>query len=99
MPGVLIIEAMAQTAGVLAFSTLIAEKVLKPESSNFVYFTSIENAKFKKPIIPGDILRIQVSVAQRRGNKFWKFSATAYVEEEITDVAEFTAMIPDEAAK
>jgi 3-hydroxyacyl-[acyl-carrier-protein] dehydratase len=70
MPGVLIIESMAQGAGVLAFSTLFSENVCKPGESAVVYFTSIENAKFRKTVIPGDILRIEISVIQRRGNKF-----------------------------
>jgi 3-hydroxyacyl-[acyl-carrier-protein] dehydratase len=95
MPGVLIIEAMAQAAGVLAFATLISEGVLKPGGSDFVYFTSIESAKFKKPVVPGDILRIFVSIEQRRGNKFWRFDAKAYVEDNIHDEANFRAMIPE----
>lgn len=95
MPGVLIIEAMAQAAGILAFSTLVDEKICEAGSSEFVYFTSIENAKFKKPVIPGDTLKIDVTIDQRRGNKFWKFNAAAYVRDEISDTAEFRAMIPD----
>jgi 3-hydroxyacyl-[acyl-carrier-protein] dehydratase len=95
MPGILIVEAMAQAAGVLAFSTLIEEAVCQPESSDYVYFTSIENAKFKKPVIPGDILRLTISIKQRRGNKFWKFNAQAFVGENLTDEADFGAMIAE----
>jgi 3-hydroxyacyl-[acyl-carrier-protein] dehydratase len=95
MPGVLIIEAMAQAAGVLAFATLITEGVCKPGSSDFVYFTSIENAKFKKPIAPGDVVRITISIDQRRGNKFWKFVGKAFVGETLADEADFRAMIPE----
>lgn len=95
MPGVLIIEAMAQAAGVLSFSTLFKEGVCEAGSSDFVYFTSIESAKFKRPVVPGDVLRINVKINQRRGNKFWKFNAEAYVGEELADTAEFRAMIPD----
>ncbi|MDR1476404.1 MAG: 3-hydroxyacyl-ACP dehydratase FabZ [Holosporales bacterium] len=95
MPGVLIIEAMAQGAGVLAFSTLFSENVCKPGESDIVYFTSIENAKFKKPVIPGDVLRIQISVTQRRGNKFWRFNAKAFVGDILSDEADFRAMIPE----
>jgi beta-hydroxyacyl-ACP dehydratase FabZ len=94
MPGVLVIEAMAQTAGVLAFSTLFSEGVCKRSESDFVYFTSIENAKFKKPVVPGDVLRIEVAIDQRRGNKFWRFKAEAFVQDNIADTAEFRAMIP-----
>ena len=95
MPGVLIIEALAQTAGVLAFSTLIEEKVCKPGSSDFVYFTSIENAKFRRPIVPGDVIRMVVSIDQRRGNKFWKFNGQAFVGDTLADEADFRAMIPE----
>ncbi|MDR0640755.1 MAG: 3-hydroxyacyl-ACP dehydratase FabZ [Holosporales bacterium] len=95
MPGVLIIEAMAQAAGVLAFSTLFSENVCGPGDSDFVYFTSIENAKFRRPVVPGDILRIEVCITQRRGNKFWKFNAKAYVGDVLSDEADFRAMIPE----
>lgn len=95
MPGVLIIEAMAQAAGVLAFATLIDEKVCEPGSSDFVYFTSIENAKFKQPVVPGDVIRFEISIDQRRGNKFWKFNGKAFVGDKLTDEADFRAMIPE----
>ncbi len=95
MPGVLIIESMAQAAGVLSFRTLVDENVCKAESSDFVYFTSIDSAKFKRAVVPGDVLRINVSINQRRGNKFWKFKAEAFVGEELADIAEFGAMIPN----
>ncbi|MBQ8651029.1 MAG: 3-hydroxyacyl-ACP dehydratase FabZ [Alphaproteobacteria bacterium] len=95
MPGVLIIEAMAQAAGVLAFATLIEEGVTKPGSSDFVYFTSIENAKFKRPIVPGDVVKFEIEIDQRRGNKFWKFIAKAFVDDVLADEAEFKAMIPE----
>ncbi|MDR1034382.1 MAG: 3-hydroxyacyl-ACP dehydratase FabZ [Holosporales bacterium] len=96
MPGVLIIEAMAQGAGVLAFSTLFSENVCKPGDSEIVYFTSIENARFKRPVVPGDILRIEISISQRRGNKFWRFNALAFVGNDLADEANFRAMIPED---
>lgn len=95
MPGVLIIEAMAQTACVLAFSTLVSESMCEFGESDLVYFTSIENVKFKKPVKPGDVLRLEVFIDQRRGNKFWKFSARAFVDDILTDEADFRAMIPE----
>ena len=95
MPGVLIIEAMAQAAGVLAFATMIEEKACKAGESDFVYFTSIENAKFRRPVVPGDVLKLLISIDQRRGNKFWKFKGQAFVGEELADEAEFRAMIPE----
>jgi 3-hydroxyacyl-[acyl-carrier-protein] dehydratase len=94
MPGVLIIESMAQTACVLVFVTLAEEGSCSPEESEFVYFTSIERARFKRPIVPGDVVRIVVSVKQRRGSKFWRFEGKTFVEDEVADEAEFTAMLP-----
>lgn len=86
MPGVLTIEALAQTAAVLAFKSGI--------QGSAVYFMSIEKVKFRRPIIPGDQLRLQVEVIQRRGN-VWKFSGQALVEEKVASEAEFTAMVTD----
>lgn len=94
-PGVLIIESMAQSAGVLAFETLIDEKVTEAGQSDFVYFTSIENAKFRKPVVPGDVMRMEISVTQRHGNKFWRFAGQAYVGDVLASEAEFKAMIPE----
>jgi 3-hydroxyacyl-[acyl-carrier-protein] dehydratase len=56
---------------------------------------SINNAKFKRPIGPGDVMRIHIAVEQRRGAKFWKFAGKTYVDEVLADEAEFTAMIPE----
>ncbi|NCO67120.1 MAG: 3-hydroxyacyl-[acyl-carrier-protein] dehydratase FabZ [Nitrospirae bacterium CG_4_10_14_0_8_um_filter_41_23] len=89
MPGVLIIEALAQVAGILAF---------RPGASDgrSVYFMSIEKAKFRKPVVPGDQLRLEISILQQRGN-VWKFSGNAVVEEKVVAEAEFTAMLTDRA--
>lgn len=87
MPGVLIIEAMAQVAGVLAFRSGASE-------GRSVYFMSIEKAKFRKPVVPGDQLRLEISILQQRGN-VWKFSGNAIVEEKVVAEAEFTAMLTD----
>ena len=87
MPGVLIVEALAQVAGVLAFRTGAAK-------GKSVYFMSIERAKFRKPVIPGDQLRLEVTVLQNRGN-VWKFSGNALVEDKVVTEAEFTAMVSD----
>lgn len=87
MPGVLIIEALAQVAGVLAFSSGVSE-------GRSVYFMSIEKAKFRKPVFPGDQLKLEVKILQQRGN-VWKFSGSAAVEEKIVTEAEFTAMVTD----
>ncbi len=73
MPGVLIIEAMAQVAGILAFGS-------EANLGKSVYFMSIEKAKFRKPVIPGDQLRLEVNILQQRGN-VWKFAGNALVDE------------------
>lgn len=92
MPGVLIIESMAQTAAVLVVESLGDEAAGK-----VVYFMSIENAKFRRPVVPGDQLRIHVSKTRNRGN-VWKFSAVARVDGVSVAEASFAAMVMDKAA-
>jgi len=87
MPGVLIVEALAQVAGILAFQSGASE-------GKTVYFMSIEKAKFRRPVVPGDQLRLEVSVLQFRGN-VWKFAGNAFIEDKIAAEAEFTAMVTD----
>ncbi len=86
MPGVLVIEAMAQVAGVMAFSSGM--------EGRSVYFMSIDNAKFRRPIVPGDQIMMEIKVLKQRGN-VWKFSGTATVEGKLVSEAEFTAMVTD----
>lgn len=75
MPGVLILEAMAQAAGILVFRTLGT----KPDEKSVYYYAGIDNARFKKPVLPGDRLEIEVSIdASKRG--VWKFSCVARVD-------------------
>jgi 3-hydroxyacyl-[acyl-carrier-protein] dehydratase len=93
MPGVMIIEAMAQAAGVLAFATLKSEAAKC--RTDCVFFTTIENARFKKPVGPGDMIRIEIVVSRRRGDRLWKFDGKAIVDGELTDDATFMAMIPE----
>lgn len=87
MPGVLMIEAMAQVGGILAFRSGV-------NMGKAVYFMSIEKAKFRKPVVPGDQLRLEIRVLQQRGN-VWRFSGNATVEGKIAAEAEFTAMVTD----
>ena len=87
MPGVLIIESMAQTAAVLVVETLGPEAAGK-----VVYFMSIEGAKFRRPVLPGDQLRIHIRKERSRGN-VWKIRAVARVEDVSVAEATFTAMI------
>ena len=89
MPGVLIIESMAQTAAVLAVSGSGTET-----EGKLVYFMSVESARFRKPVIPGDQLEIKVIKRQTRGS-VWKFEGQAYVQNILVAESGFTAMIVD----
>jgi 3-hydroxyacyl-[acyl-carrier-protein] dehydratase len=90
MPGVLIVESMAQTAAALVISGL------GPEAGTpIVYFMSIEHAKFRKPVTPGDRLRLEMTRDRKRGN-VWRFNGIAKVEDAIVAEASITAMIMDE---
>jgi 3-hydroxyacyl-[acyl-carrier-protein] dehydratase len=91
MPGVLIIEAMAQTAAVLVVETLGPDAAGK-----LVYFMSIEGAKFRRPVVPGDQLRIHIVKERSRGN-VWKFHAIARVDGSPVAEATYSAMIMDRA--
>ncbi len=87
MPGVLIIEAMAQTAAVLVMETLGAEA-----EGRLVYFLSVDAARFRKPVVPGDTLHIHVEKQYKRGN-VWKFKGEARVGDTLMADATYTAMI------
>ena len=89
MPGVLIVEAMAQTAAVLVVQTLGRES-----EGKLVYFMSIENAKFRRPVTPGDCMRIHVNKLRQRRN-VWKFTGEARVDDAVCADATFSAMIMD----
>jgi len=91
MPGVLIIEAMAQTAAVLVVETMGPDAAGK-----VVYFMSIEGAKFRRPVVPGDQLRIHIKREHRRRN-VWKFAAQAKVDGIVVAEATYAAMIMDRA--
>jgi len=89
MPGVLIIEAMAQTAAVLVVHTL------GPDSEGkLVYFMSVDNARFRRPVFPGDVLHVHVRKQRNRGN-VWKFEGRAEVGGRRMAEAVFAAMILD----
>jgi 3-hydroxyacyl-[acyl-carrier-protein] dehydratase len=92
MPGVLVIEAMAQTAAVLVVETLDLR-----DSDSLVYFMSIELAKFRRPVVPGEQLQLRIALLRNRG-KVWKFRGEAHVGDALAAEAEFTAMIvpPDD---
>ncbi len=90
MPGVLIVEAMAQTAGVLVVQSMGTKK-----NGNLVYFMSIEEARFRKPVGPGDTLKIHVKKQRHRGN-VWRFEGKTFVDNVLVAEAIYTAMIMDE---
>ena len=89
MPGVLLIESMAQTAASLVVTTLGPAA-----KGKLVYFMSIEAAKFRRPVVPGDQVRVHVKKAQRRMN-VWKFAGEAKVDGVTVAEATFAAMIRD----
>lgn len=89
MPGVLIIEAMAQTAAALVVHTLG-----EASEGSLVYFMSIDNARFRKPVVPGDTLHVQVEKQRSRAN-VWKFAGKAMVDGTLVAEATFAAMILD----
>lgn len=89
MPGVLIIEALAQAAAVLAMESLGLS-----DSDKLVYFMAIENAKFRAPVEPGCLLNLDVEFVQKR-SKVCKFSGQALIGDKLAAQANFTAMIAD----
>ena len=88
MPGVLILEAMAQAAGILVFRTLGS----KPDDKSVYYYAGIDNARFKRPVEPGDQLMIEVSIlGSKRG--IWKFGCTARVGEALVAEADILCTV------
>jgi beta-hydroxyacyl-ACP dehydratase FabZ len=87
MPGVLIVEAMAQAGGVLAFTELKATA-----DTHLVFFMGIDKVKFRKPVVPGDQLRLEVTPL-RKGASIWKLQGRALVGEQVVTEAEFLATI------
>jgi 3-hydroxyacyl-[acyl-carrier-protein] dehydratase len=85
MPGVLILEAMAQTGGVLAFKSF-------PGMEGSVFFTGIDGARFRKPVIPGDQLKLVVEVVRHR-REIWVFDGKALVDDDIVAEARIMAML------
>jgi 3-hydroxyacyl-[acyl-carrier-protein] dehydratase len=90
MPGVMIVEAMAQTAAVLVAHS---ERDLQG-SKKLVYFLSIENARFRRPVVPGDSMRIHITRTHRRAN-VWKFDGKCTVDDKVVAEANFSAMLVD----
>jgi 3-hydroxyacyl-[acyl-carrier-protein] dehydratase len=89
MPGVLIIESMAQTGGLL----LLQE--VEDRENKLLYFVAIDNARFRRPVVPGDQLRIVVNVVAWRGTTFCKIEGRAYVKEQLAAEATMMCMMVD----
>jgi beta-hydroxyacyl-ACP dehydratase FabZ len=92
MPGVLIVEAMAQTAGVLVL------KNIADRDSKLVFLVAIENARFRKPVVPGDTLRLEMTIIKRRSNVA-KMAGRATVEGVLVAEAEVMCKLEDKAAE
>ena len=92
-PGVMIIEGMAQAGGVLAFKSMDIASQEEIENK-VVYFMSIDNAKFRAPVTPGDQLIYKINVIKNKG-AVWQLDAKAYVDDKIVAQAELKAMIVD----
>ncbi len=89
MPGVLMIEALAQTAALLSFAST---PEIKADDSTVVYFLGIDNARFKRPVVPGDQLKMEVEIISvRRG--IWKYKAQATVDGQLAVEAELMCTI------
>jgi len=90
MPGVLIVEAMAQTAGVLAFKSIAEEYQKKP-----VYFLGIDKVRFRKMVVPGDQLRLELEITKHR-QAIWGFKGKTLVDGKVVAEAELLAMLGEE---
>jgi len=93
MPGVLIVEAMAQTAAIV-----VIEGMDKASADKLVYFMSIDNARFRKPVLPGHTLNLHVTKKHGRG-KVWRFKGKAKADGVLMAEATFTAMIMDKPSQ
>ena len=87
MPGVLIVEALAQAGGILALKALGGKK-------RIAYFSGIENCKFRRPVVPGDQLRLEITITAKKG-PVWKMHGEARVDGALAAKADLTATIPN----
>jgi len=90
MPGVLVVEALAQAAAILSFKTIND----KPNDHSVYYFVGIDKARFKKPVVPGDQLKLNVSI-ERTIKGIWKYKGVAMVEDEIAAEAEIMCVLKE----
>jgi beta-hydroxyacyl-ACP dehydratase FabZ len=92
MPGVLIVEAMAQVGGILARLSLYGEPKDNEETQGSVFFMSIDKVKFRRPVVPGDQLSFELQ-ALRTGTRVWKMAGRAFVGEDLVAEAELVATV------
>lgn len=90
MPGVLIIEALAQTAGILSFKTMGTAS----SRDSVYFFVGIDNCRFKRPVVPGDVLTLQVSI-ERQSRLLWKYHGTATVGDQVAAEADLMCALRD----
>jgi 3-hydroxyacyl-[acyl-carrier-protein] dehydratase len=90
MPGVLIIEALAQTAGILSFKTMGTAS----SQDSVYFFVGIDNCRFKRPVVPGDVLTLQVSI-ERQSRLLWKYHGTASVGDQVAAEADLMCALRD----
>ena len=88
MPGVLILEALAQTAAILSFLT----QGTKPDENSVYYFVGIDGARFKRPVVPGDVLKLHVSIV-RVSRGIWKYKAEARVDDLVVAEADLMCTV------
>jgi 3-hydroxyacyl-[acyl-carrier-protein] dehydratase len=94
MPGVLVVEAMAQAAGVLSFATMGR----RSDDNSVFYFAGIDEARFKRPVVPGDQLRLEVDIL-RKSRLLWKFKGSASVDGQIVAEAQLMCALRDIAGR
>jgi 3-hydroxyacyl-[acyl-carrier-protein] dehydratase len=90
MPGVLIVEALAQAAGILSFKTMGS----KSDANSLYFFVGIDNCRFKRPVVPGDVLMLHVSI-ERQSRLLWKYKAQALVEGQVAAEADLMCALRD----
>lgn len=90
MPGVLVIEALAQAAGILSFKTMNSQA----DENSVYFFVGIDNARFKRPVVPGDVLRLEVQI-ERHSRGLWKYKAQALVEDQLAAEADLMCALRD----
>ncbi len=90
MPGVLIVEALAQAAGILSFKTMGS----KSDANSLYFFVGIDNCRFKRPVVPGDLVMLHVSI-ERQSRLLWKYKAQALVDGQVAAEADLMCALRD----